>query len=430
MKAATLLLALALILLGGSAQAAWCVVTDDVAALISETGDEVIAPGVCEDLISLGDAGFAAGIRQEDGGLRYALVDESGQWRTPAVYESLEAQPDGVRCRLEGRYGWLNPDGSVEAEAVYRQLTSDGGRLLLALETDPWDDSADMIYRLREGTASAVGIRTTLGLEDFHDGRMRYRAPDSGLYGFLDGEGGAVIAAGYRWAGAFSAGAAIVLADSGYGVIDPDGAWIVPPDWDQIARGDGFFVCVREETLEVYDPEGRQMLTTGAGERCGALGSFVWRTGDGTTELMEPDGATVWSGPSETRLSEGNPGAALIDHSLWGERGAKVVTRDGEMPGAEYHMLPLGGDWYAFAEMDFYAYSSDLLGGVRYSADYSTMRFGVRRTDGTVVIPAEWRSVRRLDGDCFLLTGAGEARLVDAHGSLLWQWSGADLETS
>ena len=36
MKAATLLLALALILLGGSAQAAWCVVTDDVAALISE----------------------------------------------------------------------------------------------------------------------------------------------------------------------------------------------------------------------------------------------------------------------------------------------------------------------------------------------------------------------------------------------------------
>ena len=74
----------------------------DTAALIDESGAEIVAPGVYDFIFALDEAGtlFSAG-SGESGAYRYALLDGAGRRLTEQVYDMLTFA-DGVVLYSQG----------------------------------------------------------------------------------------------------------------------------------------------------------------------------------------------------------------------------------------------------------------------------------------------------------------------------------------
>ncbi len=176
----------------------------------------------------------------ESGGKTYyCLKINEGDWET-VCHESLLVSADGsleliindnVVCLSENRIICSQHTGAFN---VYDYS---GNKIFSGNETQSVDSDGNGFYN---------GL---LVVYDFLSEKDNVQVRD---------EDGAIVLDGFDYCGAFKSGKAVASynRDNGYGIISPEGEWLLEPTYTSVTDVDGrYFVAVNYDTLEIYDSD-------------------------------------------------------------------------------------------------------------------------------------------------------------------------------
>lgn len=386
----------------------------------------MIAPGTYDDVFCLIEGERYALGRKVDGSMRYALCDSEGNLLTGIEYEMFDAVDEVILFRKDARYGAMDLEGKIVISPLYSQLVYAGDDQYLALTTDPKDDNSDEIWVVvPEEDPLSTGIRTADGLHAFSDGRMRYRSPNSEFYGYVDAQGKSAVEPIFEFAGDFRGGLALASSEGLYGVIGVDGTWRIRPEFEYLERGDGIFLGMKEDgTCIAFNAEsGVERYRIDKPCRGAAVvGSYAVILEGENLFVYNMDGEIILETSSNATLTEGSSGELILSDGEWGTQCVSVVRPSGEIAERkDQHLLPMGENRYAFITMNVASYYSDALGGIRYSCDYGSLRFGLMDASGNEILPAQYLEIRQLADQRYLLIAQDGLTVTDADGNALWQ---------
>ena len=211
-------------------------VNGSFSALISESGENVVLPGVFTGVFKITDDLYS--VKSADTG-KFSLMTKEGEMLTESRYTLFNRiAEDAVLFELDGKYGVMDERANVTVPAEYTWLVSNGSGGYLALRTDVWDNSPDGVYLINEkGDVSPTGVKVASFLVDFSEGLSPALSTENGKYGYLNHEGQWEIRPQYAYADAFEGGIAVATLDSGSGVIDKKGSWQITPKYDFVDLG-------------------------------------------------------------------------------------------------------------------------------------------------------------------------------------------------
>lgn len=323
------------------------------AILVDAQGTALTEPGMYGVMYALD--GLPEGVRRyaaelSEGSAGYALLDENGQPLTEHKYMLLEYTGSGIMFMLGERVGVMDLQGNVLIEAQYTYMTDSGKGSFLALRTNPYDDSADMVYRvLTDGSETSSGIKAAmLGAFD-EDGMCAAMGGDGLTYGYLNEQAQWAIAPRFDWAGEFENGQARANAAGGAGLISLGGEWLIEPKYDLISReGNSLLAAVSGDKIDLIDPKTLRTVRTFSGN-----GLYASGIGGGRAGVMQEDLLTVVGQSGETLFSTDK----CTSFNLWsgmenelivmlggsGNDTAYLFGMDGELlAGAYQDIMPLG----------------------------------------------------------------------------------------
>lgn len=309
--------------------------TGGSAVLADADGNLLVSAGVYSDMIRLSDDDLFAA--SPVGSAQYGLISGDGRVLTDFVYDSLSFDGETVIFSRNGMYGAMDAQGHVTIEPRYTILIPMGEGMFLALKSDPLDDSPDALYTVEEdGSEHSAGIRLSYGPFSAGQG-LSVAVAQSGLYGYLGADGQWAIEPQFVWADTMRLGRARVRTESGMGLIDLNGAWLIEPrdgrlsvsgkaedapvlcvddggisllsasDGAEIARFESAWnaafteslICIEDETgVFLTDYAGSIVLSgdTGA-EKLNELGGYYIERLDASEDqrfvLLDPDGAEI-----------------------------------------------------------------------------------------------------------------------------------------
>lgn len=403
-----------------------CISTQAAAALLSPDGSEVVAPGRYDDIYPVVDGErYALGVHTENG-MRYALGDASGRLLSDPVFTMLCESGGEIVFAQETAFGAMSFEGEILVPAEYTQLVVAGDGKYLVMTEDPFDDDADEIYLLEGEELQFTGIRSAEGLTAFADGRTPFQDPNSELFGYLAPDGTAVVKAQFETAGPFVNGVARASKDGKLGLIDPEGEWLVRPEYDFLEVGAKVCVALQgRERFVVFDRAGREMFRLeGAGFEVALVGDFPILMKNGRMLIYNADGKLLLETDRETTVFTGLDGQMILSDGDWGAACVSLADADGTIAERkDQHLVPLADGRYAFAVMDAAGYYSEELEEIRYSCDYESMRFGMMDAQGNEILPAEYLEIRALGWDRFLAIGEEKMIMTDAEGETLWSYA-------
>ncbi len=211
-------------------------VNGSFSALISESGENVVLPGVFTGVFKITDDLYS--VKSAETG-KFSLMTKEGEMLTESRYTLFNRiAEDAVLFELDGKYGVMDERANVTVPAEYTWLVSNGSGGYLALRTDVWDNSPDGVYLINEkGDVSPTGVKVASFLVDFSEGLSPALSTENGKYGYLNHEGQWEIRPQYAYADAFESGIAVATLDSGSGVIDRKGSWQITPKYDFVDIG-------------------------------------------------------------------------------------------------------------------------------------------------------------------------------------------------
>lgn len=409
--------------------------------LVDETGAELVPAGVY-DSIDLATSPndpqgelFAAYLSEADpSGDQYVALDADGQRLDDQRYTYFTVEQDGsILCLKDGLYGVQDRQMNQLIPCQYTALVPNGEGGYLALTTDPYDERADGVYYLNErGEESATGIRILYGLAAFSEGLMPVTSAESGRMGYLDAHGQWAISAQYSYAGDFSGGCAEAEIESGCGLIDVDGNWLLTPKYMQVSVGKGgapVLAAVDNTQVQLLDPVNYAVKQSFTGEEVYAAayldGDFGVVYADSSTLLIDAEGQVLCeAGINATFDSYMGAGERLILHDgEWGETCVWLIDAKGErLSGPWQDVMPVGveGGQTLYAVS---AFETELVPMQRAEWSYYEEVPGTRRTalvdrNGEEVLPMdayeEIICVRdgyfnvRMDGTAGVLNAQGE----------------------
>lgn len=407
------------------AEAAVCISVNADAALLSEDGSEVIAPGIYDDIFEVSDGKLYALGTQTSEGMRYALGDAAGRRLTESEYTMFSASEGVVIFGKDNLFGAMDVSGEILFPAEYTQLVAAGDGRFLATTGDPFDDDADEMILLGK-EAQTTGIRSAVRLTAFSDGRMPFQDPDSELYGYLAPDGSVAIEAMLETAGPFRNGAARVSSDGKLGLIGTDGEWLVSAGFDYLETGAGVTVGLigREQFVVLNDRYEESLRIEGVGLEAALVGEYPVLLRNGMMEVYDVGGRMILQMDQSATLSPGLGGQLILSDGDWGADCVSLVDADGtRLERRDQHLIPLDGDRYAFIEMNVASYYSDVLEEIRYSCDYDSLRCGMMDAGGNEILPAEYLEIRALGNDRYLAVAGDGLRMTDADGKVLWTYS-------
>lgn len=421
-------LALAVMLLGAArAEGPLCVATDAFTGLVTEMGEALLTGA--EDVFCVREGAlYAAGSRGA-----YRLYDANGAMLGDAEFAMIADAGDCLIFRQGSLYGAMDIHGSVTLPAAWTQLAWDGAGGFLALETDPFDESPDAILRVSpQGEATPTGVMTSMGLSALESGRMPVMA-SNGRYGAIDARGEWAIPAKWLYLGPFERGRAKVAGPGGMGLIDADGAEVVPTIYDWLERGDGVIAAGNTGGIDVFSKSGETLLyrVEGAYAEASVVGSCLLVRDENGARLYDENGVVIGMFGADFDAAPGLNGQIIATEGAWGDAGTWLMNPDGSAASGQFQrILPLTGERYAFIETPGIAYYSADLDRVQTSWDYDGARCGLMDARGAVLVPARWREIRALSGDRLLMTGDGETRLTDLDGQVVKRWVTAEGEVA
>lgn len=413
-------LAGALMLMGAArADGALCVVTDGFAAIVDEAG-QTLVEGVEDAFIVREGALCAAGSRGA-----YRLYDADGNAVGDVEFAMIDDAGDCLIYRQGGRYGAMDEDGKVILPAEWTQLVSDGAGGFLALETDPYDESADAILRVNaDGEATPTGAKTASGLSRLESALMPVTA-SNGRYGAVNARGEWAIRPEWRYIGPFTEGRAKAAGAGGVGLINASGEEVVTARYDWLERGESVVAALDALGIDVFTGDGEKRIYSVKGENLeAALAGDCLLVKDGaSSRLYGASGSLMGVFGAKFRCAPGLRGQLIATEGEWGARGSWLMNADGSAASGRFQrILPLAGDRYAFIETPGIEYHSADLDRVQTSWDYDAARVGMMDAGGAVILPAQYLEIRALGEERLLMRADDELMLTDLDGRVLRAW--------
>ncbi len=405
----------------------------DGAALVSADGTEAAQPGAYGILYELDGfpeeaKRFAAG--KEEG---MALLDEKGSLLTDFSYQMLEYADGVILCSENGRQGVMDTDGRLLIEPLYTGLVRLEEGRYLALKTDPYDDSPDMLYLVDgSGGEKSAGIRIMNGLYNAAEGLIPAVSAENGLYGYLNAQGQWAVKPSFEWAGAFHGGRAEASGPSGAGLIDKSGNWLIRPEYDHLSCiGGDVAVGGRSGVISIIDAESGQTVAAYKGNDVygyPTVGDAAVVMADGYTAVVDRTGAEIlrlegchmlsqWSDMTDTAI------AAMGDSD---SVDVCLYRLDGTMLAGPYRdIMPLGtlnGEmYYTFTMFDTEMVEYSDYGLTFWDEVPGTRRCGVLSPEGEELCRIETEYISCLSEGRMVYQQEGVTFMADFSGKILWQ---------
>ncbi|MDO4739177.1 MAG: WG repeat-containing protein [Eubacteriales bacterium] len=230
-----LLLSGALLLAPARAQT-YAARSGEEAFLYDRSGAVLCPEGIYSDIFPLAQGLFAA--REEEG---WRLLDEKGERLNEELYEDVYAVGEQLFLKKGGFYAVADLSAQPLTQHLYTQIVPNGEGGYLALKTDPNDDRGDGVYLISgTGAEQATGTVVLYGLNGFSCGLSAAVGSGGKKTGYLAPNGTWAITAQYGYGASFiEQGLAAATADSGAGVIDVQGNWIVSPKYESVSLWPG-----------------------------------------------------------------------------------------------------------------------------------------------------------------------------------------------
>lgn len=295
----------ALLLLLGNALAAPCVSgTDALGYLLAdgESGAILVPPGTYNTLYALPGSLFAA---QDDDG--WHLLNAQGQFAMETCWQEIAVAGDMLLLRQDDLFALYDTDLHPVTEHLYTQVVATGTGSYIAIKTEPNDDRGDGLYLLNaSGEEEATNTVTVYGLQPFSCGRSAAVGAGNKRTGYIGTDGKWAIHPQYGYGGAFSEqGMAPASADSGAGVIDLQGNWILLPEYESISLdpANRLLAADGQKDILLFDMMNRETICRISGSSAYArtrdLRDSVLVTVEDSVSLYAADGQVVASWPEE-----------------------------------------------------------------------------------------------------------------------------------
>lgn len=420
-RAGILVLALLVLFGAARAEALLCVVAGAQAMLTDASGEVILSGDGIEDVFPV-RAGvlYAAGRRGS-----YRLYDAQGRALGETAFSMIHDAGDCLIYRAGTLYGAMDARGAVLLEAEWTQLVSDGAGGWLALDGDPLDENPDEILRVdARGEATPTGVSTLNGLSPLRDGRMPFMAAN-GRCGAIDARGDIAVEPAWQAMGDYQDGLAKVAGVRGMGMIDVDGAVVIEPDCAWLERGEGFIAALREGGVEVYKPDGSEVVFRVAGDDLEAdiAGQYLVATDAVGVRVYNATGRLVGAYAAGTTFAPGVDGQLIASDGAWGEECCWIMNGDGSAVGGRFQaLLPLCAGRYAWLDLPGQEYFSPDLERLQTSWDYDAARWGIVDAAGNAILPARYLEIRPLGDDRLLLVSEDAVALADADGAAIRTW--------
>jgi hypothetical protein len=354
-----------------------------------------------------------------------------GQALSDFSYEYLSDAGDKILFGQDGFYGVMDTSQNVVVPCAYTSIVSNGEGGYLVLTNDPYDDRADGVYSIGpDGNETATGIRVLGGLTEFSGGLMPVLSAESGRIGYLGPNGDWKIAAQFAYAGPFADGYATAAIDSGAGLIDASGNWLITPKYQTLAlAGNGALAIAQTDgtKISLLDPKNSKLIKEFTGEDIYFAASpdspLITLYLDGRTVLVDLQGNVVLSATEPDTTVECDDARVILREGPWGGKNATLCDLTGKRLAGPYQDI-----WRVSSESatPYYAFSSfetqtENAGGDDYLNEVpDTRRTGVMDADGKVVWQPDdiLELYSRVDG-LFTVQTPGKAGVMKADGSWL-----------
>ena len=404
LRVAALLLALSLAMPGRAdpdAPRVWAV---DQCAIVSETGEVIVPEGEYAEIRTVREGLFAARHIEDEGWL---LLDAAGEIASEGPFEDVFGADGWVLFRQGGLWGVMDSALEVAYEPQYTQLVSNGENGFLALRTDPEDDNGDGVYRLDgHGGEVTTGAVTVYGLGEFSCGLCPATSAGKKRYGYLDADGLWAVSAQFGFALGFErCGLAVASVDSGVGLIDTGGNWVLSPRYETVALIAGNVLAAASTgtgRIILFDTETREKVAdlSGSGSayaRTERLMDMALITIDGVVTLYGRTGEALasWQAEEGATVSSAGPDGLIVrtDEGEW------LLSTAGEV---------LAGPFSRIRRLDDQLFSCE-----------DEMGCQLVNAAGETVLATEYETVRRGVPGLYLARGGEEgAALIDREGNI------------
>lgn len=379
---------------------------------------------------------------------RAALMDAEGKLLTGFDYDSLEYINGAVVFSLPGDQrltGAMDVKGNVIIEPVYAALKplSEGRWLAMAMPEGGaayYDDATyalqlidadgsvrdlDLHTQDRYFNVSADGIATLWDIVEFEEKSA-----------FIDSDGNVMFDRTFESAESFSGGYAVVRTDTGYGVIDKSGEFVVEPVWNYVSHEDGkCYIASNDTGFAVFDEETCAPLMAMDFEGVESVGAtqmtpellYVYAGDDRWIYTMQ--GECLRKIESDKYIETYDVPAGAVDRLVeetgeWPENGSHLVDLAGNVITGDYRVLR-NGCWqdgegrYVSTEYSLYMDSEG-----EYSVNWNTYRYGLIDQDGNTLLEPVYDEITALDFDRYWVTLGDRRGMIDGHGK--WYYSISD----
>ncbi len=367
------------------------------------------------------------------------LMNAKGEPLTDPVYDYLMHEGGVIRYFQDGLQGVMDLQLAPIVSCQYTVLCPNGEGGYLGLTGDPYDDKPDGIWYINAaGEESPTGAMVTGALGDFSEGLCAATSAESGRVGYLDAKGAWAISPQLEYGGSFKNGRAEACIESGYGIIDKAGSWLLTPKYSLVSTGfgDGNIILASQDVSSVYliDPRDYKVKKAFEGDEIyfGAYfdRNYVVLYMRDKVQLIDEEGNVLMeTGPDGNFDAWYAMGDRVIaQRGLWGEKNAYLVDLSGkEIDGPHNNIVLLGSDAQGepcFGFTDETGAPPTEGGWLESYIDLSIRNGGVMDKNGVALIEAGRFSALDYAGPGYLIAVTkDEAGLVDMKGNWLIKFS-------
>ncbi len=372
-------------------------VNGTLSALIGENGVAIVEPGEYQEIFDVHSGELFAAMDDSSGS--YLLISSTGEVLSGADYSYFEEIDGGILYAKGSKYGVMDAEQNDIVPCEYTWIVPNGNGEYLALRTDIWDDSPDGVYLIdKTGYVSPTGVKVAQFLMPFNNGLTPAMSTENGRYGYLDIEGHWALRPQYAYAEDFVNGLAIASLDSGFGVINERGDWVITPKHDYVSMGtneNSIIMGVNfDNDVVVYDASTFDEIFTYDAHTYGAYvvggGDVVFVYADDGVSAVDVNGNVIMKLQPDALIVAGGENHLIVFDGEWGGENAYVCDLNGSkvMPPRQNIMYlgEFGGmSYFVFDAFD--VEESEAKDIVWYS---DTIMCGLMDENGREILPAEY----------------------------------------
>lgn len=292
---------------------------------------------------------------------KWGFINQEGEVVVKPVYDNVGAFSEGYAAvNVNGFWGYINLQGKLVIKPVFKSAWAfhEGKAHVLPFdEKEKYIDKKGMPLKT-EGWSAA---------DDFSNERARVKVGDA--FGYIDPDGHLVIPPLYSRGWNFRCGICIVEYDSKLGVIDPQGNYVLNPEFGsiKISGENHVILCQKGNHSIAYDLKGKEIISLNESKMIETDGQLI--------SVRQKDSMCLVDRATKIPLKATSYSNIIyLKHSLWAGKmkdGYVILNDLGQPVTAErYQQVNKFSDGFAaFSKGDLWGYL-DAKGSEKMTAEF------------------------------------------------------------